>query len=127
MTGAGSTLSVTTTTALASTWLVPRLSAGTLRFSHYDQVIQSAVGGNGVAIGKWPHLASHLREGTLVAPLGMEWLSSLGAFYVVTARGAAQRDDVASFVAWLEEETRRDAEHAPAPIRSAKRKAARVR
>ena len=113
--------------------LVPRARlraikpAGTLRFSHYDQVIQSAIGGNGVAIGKWPHLAAHLREGTLVAPLGAQWLSSLGAFYVVTARGAAQRDDVASFVAWLEEETRRDAEHAPAPIGGRKRRPTRDR
>jgi len=37
--------------------LRPIRPAGTLRFSHYDQVVQSAVDGNGVAIGKWPHLA----------------------------------------------------------------------
>jgi LysR family glycine cleavage system transcriptional activator len=46
--------------------------ACTLRFSHYDQVVQAATDGNGVAIGCNPHNARHLREGLLVAPLGCE-------------------------------------------------------
>jgi len=33
-------------------------SAGLLRFSHYDQAIAAAIAGSGVAMGKWPHLAS---------------------------------------------------------------------
>jgi LysR family transcriptional regulator, glycine cleavage system transcriptional activator len=47
--------------------------AGTLRFSHYDQVVQAATDGNGVAIGCNPHNARHLREGLLVAPLGKRY------------------------------------------------------
>ena len=53
--------------------------ARTMRFSHYDQVIEAAINGSGVAIGKWPHLATHLREGVLCAPLGREWVANLEA------------------------------------------------
>ncbi len=91
-------------------------ASGTLRFSHYDQVIQAAIGGSGVAIGKWPHLAQHLRDGAVVAPLGRTWVASLGGFHLVIARRAADRAAVAAFVAWLKEETRRDEERAPRAI-----------
>ena len=43
-------------------------ATGSLRFSHYDQVIEAAVNGAGVAVGKRPHLITHLRDGVLVAP-----------------------------------------------------------
>lgn len=89
---------------------------GTLRFSHYDQVIRAAIDGAGVAIGKWPHLAQHLRDGVLVAPLGREWVASLGGFHLVVARRSAQRAAVAAFVGWLKGEIRRDEEHAPATL-----------
>ena len=42
--------------------------AGSLRFKLYDQVIQAAVGGQGVALGRIPLIAEHLRDGRLVAP-----------------------------------------------------------
>ena len=45
----------------------------TLRFSHHDQVIQAAIDGSGVAIGRSPHNARHLREGLLV---GAAWSGS---------------------------------------------------
>ena len=53
--------------------------AGTLRFSHYDQVVQAAIDGSGVAIGRHPHNARHLREGVLVAPLGRQAVRRPGA------------------------------------------------
>jgi DNA-binding transcriptional LysR family regulator len=90
--------------------------AGALRFSHYDQVVAAACAGGGVAIGKWPHLARHLREDTLRVPLGREWIARLGGFHVVYARGADRRDVVANFVGWLREVTAHDAERAPPPI-----------
>jgi len=83
--------------------------AGWLRFSHYDQVIEAAVKGSGVAIGKLPHLTSHLREGTLVAPLGSECVANLGAFYVELS-AATQRDAAEVFVNWLHAEVQRDLE-----------------
>lgn len=68
--------------------------AGWLRFSQYDQVIDAAVNGSGVAIGKLPHLTDHLREGVLVAPLGSQGVTRPGAFYVEVS-GSAQRDAAA--------------------------------
>lgn len=93
--------------------LRPVEAARTLRFSHYDQVIQAAVDGAGLAIGKWPHLAQHLREGLVRAPLGREWVAHLGGFHLVYARRAAERPAVRAFVEWLRAETRTDAQQAP--------------
>ena len=78
-----------------------------LRFSHYDQVIEAAVNGSGVAIGKLPHLAQHLRDGVLVAPLGDEGVAWRGAFYVEIAE-SAPRKVAATFVDWLHAEAKRD-------------------
>ena len=83
--------------------------AGWLRFSHYDQVIEAAVKGSGVAIGKLPHLRSHLREGTLVAPLGSECVATLGAFYIELS-AATPRDAAEVFVNWVHAEAQRDLE-----------------
>jgi LysR family glycine cleavage system transcriptional activator len=82
--------------------------AGTLRFSHYDQVVHAAVEGSGVAIGKTPHLTRHLRDGVLIAPFGRREVASLGSFYIVVAEAAARRDTVEAFVAWLRGEAHRD-------------------
>jgi DNA-binding transcriptional LysR family regulator len=84
--------------------------AGTMRFSHYDQVIQAAVDGGGVAIGKRPHLMRHLRDGKLVAPLGTNWVAKLGGFYIVVRRDVATRSSVGTFVEWLRNEVRLDGE-----------------
>lgn len=90
---------------------------GSLRFSHYDQVIQAAIEDGGIAIGKWPHLTRHLRDGVLRAPLGANWVASLGSFFLIVAPGAIERESVAAFVAWLKDEVRRDAERMPALLR----------
>lgn len=81
--------------------------AGWLRFSHYDQVVEAAIKGSGVAIGKLPHLKQHLRDGVLVAPLGEQWVAELGAFYIELSR-SAQADVVEPFINWLHEEARQD-------------------
>ena len=90
---------------------IPR-TAGSLRYSHYDQVVQAAVEGSGVAVGKRPHLAHQLREGLLVQPLGPAAVARLGSFFVVVAEGA--RDEaVEAFTAWLHDEARRAAAGPP--------------
>jgi len=93
--------------------------AGTLRFSLYDQVVQAAVGGQGVALGRLPMIAQHLRDGRLVAPFARKYDSARGYFALVAPR-AAERDDVVAFVRWLAEEAAREAREA----RTAKRRAA---
>jgi DNA-binding transcriptional LysR family regulator len=74
--------------------------AGSLRFSLYDQLIQAAVGGQGVALGRLPMIASLLRDGRLVAPFPKKFDSDRG-YYVLLAPSARERPDVQAFVAWL--------------------------
>jgi DNA-binding transcriptional LysR family regulator len=82
--------------------------AGWLRFSHYDQVIEATRKGSGVAVGKWPHLADHLREGALVAPFGASSTATVGAFFV-QIQDSAPREAADAFVTWLRTEAKRDA------------------
>jgi len=94
--------------------------AGTLRFTLYDQVIQAAVGGQGVALGRIPMIAAHLRDGRLVAPFPKRYDSSRSYFALVAPR-AGERAEVADFVAWLRDEAVREAALGaePAPVRKA--------
>jgi DNA-binding transcriptional LysR family regulator len=77
--------------------------AGSLRFTLYDQVVQAAVGGQGVALGRLPMIAEHLRDGRLVAPFPKKFDSARG-YYVLVAPNAQGRTDVQAFVEWLRAE-----------------------
>lgn len=81
--------------------------AGSLRFKLYDQVIQAAVGGQGVALGRVPLIADHLRDGRLVAPFAKRYESARG-YYALVAPHAVERPAVRAFVGWLAEEARRE-------------------
>jgi DNA-binding transcriptional LysR family regulator len=99
--------------------------AGALRFSHYDQVVHAAVEGSGVAIGRHPHNARQLREGTLVAPLGPEATLDRGSYYALAAARAANRPVVQEFLDWLRHEVREDVQalqepRAARPVRAAR-------
>jgi LysR family glycine cleavage system transcriptional activator len=85
--------------------------SGTLHFSHYDQLVQAAVDGQGVALGRLPLLRQILREGRLVAPFGRAVASSR-AYYLVRSQRAAGRGEVQAFASWLEEETAKDSAEA---------------
>jgi LysR family transcriptional regulator, glycine cleavage system transcriptional activator len=89
--------------------LVDLKPASTLRFSHFDQVIQAAIDGSGVAMGRNPHNARHLREGLLVAPLGREAILNWGTYFVLIHPRSAKRPVVKEFVAWVRDEVRQDA------------------
>lgn len=80
-------------------------AAGSLHFSHFDQVVQAAVEGSGVAVGRLPHLMQHLRDGSLVAPLGRSGVVPIGSFYVIVAPHAPA-DVVNEFVGWLHDEAK---------------------
>jgi DNA-binding transcriptional LysR family regulator len=88
--------------------VAPIRPAGRQRFSHYDQVVEAALAGSGVAIGKRPHLNGKIRDGALCAPFGPQGMASLGDFHVVIAAAAAGRQAVTEFVDWLRAEVRRD-------------------
>jgi len=98
--------------------------AGSLRFRLYDQVIQATVGGQGVALGRIPLIAEHLRDGRLVAPFPKRYDSARG-YYAVAAPRAADRPDVTAFIEWLRDEARVEATRPPADA-AALRKAQRV-
>jgi DNA-binding transcriptional LysR family regulator len=77
--------------------------AGSLRLKLYDQVIQAAVGGQGVALGRLPLIAEYLRDGRLVAPFAKRYESSRG-YYAILAPHAVENAEVANFVRWLADE-----------------------
>lgn len=88
--------------------------AGALHFSHYDQLIQAAASGEGVALGRLPLLAGHIRDGRLVAPFeqargrGRGTVSTRGYFMLATP-GAGARPEVKHFMDWLLAEARAEA------------------
>jgi DNA-binding transcriptional LysR family regulator len=92
-----------------ATWLeamgVPNLqAAGSIRFNHYDQMIQAAADGQGVALGRNPLIENMIRQKRLVAPFG-EKASASGGYFIVCAPDAEENEDLRRFVAWLVEET----------------------
>ena len=83
--------------------------AGHLRFSQYDQVIQAAVEGQGVALAIGPLVRRHLRAGRLVAPFEQRFASPRGYYLLSSARGRRSAE-VRAFAAWLLDAAARDAE-----------------
>lgn len=91
-----------------SSWLgkmgLPQLRpAGVIRFSQYDQMIQAAIDGQGVALGRQPLVGRLLAQQRLVAPFKETHIDS-GTYYLITERGAESNFDVINFINWLFEE-----------------------
>jgi DNA-binding transcriptional LysR family regulator len=84
-------------------------SAGALRFSHYDQLIQAAVDGQGVALGISPLVRRHIQQGRLAVPFDRS-IASPRAYHLVVSRHAAERPDVQAFVGWICEAARQEAD-----------------
>ena len=76
-----------------------------LHFSSYDQLIQAAVAGQGVALGRVPLIATLLKTKKLVAPFADAVVSPKG-YCMMVATGAARRAEVTAFTAWLAAEAR---------------------
>ena len=74
--------------------------AGSLSFSQYDQTIQAAIDGQGVALGTSPLVRQLIRQGKLIAPLAKKSESSR-AYYLVTSANAAGRPEVMDFAGWM--------------------------
>ncbi|MBT0960044.1 LysR substrate-binding domain-containing protein [Denitromonas iodatirespirans] len=71
-----------------------------LRFSHYDQLIQAALAGQGLAIGRLEMMAPLLREGRLV-PVGINHRAITGrGIWLVPAPGP-MRPEVEVFAQWV--------------------------
>jgi DNA-binding transcriptional LysR family regulator len=88
-----------------STWLsawglADLKAAGTLTFSHYDQLIAAAVDGEGVAIGRTPHVARLIKQGKLVVPF-TERLAAARQYFVVVSRASRASPEVSAFAEWV--------------------------
>ncbi len=73
---------------------------GVLQFNQYDQMIQAAIDGQGVALGRSSLVERLIRQGRLTAPFGEDGNAS-GAYFILTAPGADRREDVQQFLHWL--------------------------
>jgi LysR family glycine cleavage system transcriptional activator len=74
--------------------------AGRLHFSQFDQLINAAIDGQGIALGRSPLLDKHLRERKLVAPFKKTMASPRG-YYLVRSTNADRKPEVREFAAWL--------------------------
>jgi LysR family transcriptional regulator, glycine cleavage system transcriptional activator len=101
--------------------------AGSMRFNHFDQAVQAALGGQGVALGRVPLIDSLLRERRLVAPFRDKYTTSR-AYFVISTSQASMRPAARAFIEWLHEEARTETE-APAeqPRRAKSSRRARAR
>jgi LysR family glycine cleavage system transcriptional activator len=95
------------------TWLTSRgigdlKPAGALHFSQYEQMIQAAISGQGVALGRQPLLNDLIEAGTLGVPFQQPLVGSR-AYFIVESRLGAGKPHVREFAQWLLAEAARDA------------------
>jgi DNA-binding transcriptional LysR family regulator len=87
----------------------PSPRRGGLSFSHYDQVIQAAIAGQGVALGRFPLVDEFLADRRLAIALpGREFATQAErAQWLVVSPAASRRPEVKSFTNWLRAEAQR--------------------
>ena len=81
--------------------------AGMLRFSHYDQLMQAAVEGQGIALGRSRFVDKWLKQGKLVQPFGKRYMCTPAdsrAYFLVPSSRSAARAEVAKFARWLQQQ-----------------------
>ena len=81
--------------------------AGMLRFSHYDQLIQAAIEGQGIALGRTRFVDKWVKLGKLILPFGKRYMRSPAdsrAYFIVLPREAGTRPEVAKFSRWLQQQ-----------------------
>ncbi len=91
-----------------ASWLESRqvedlVPAGTITYDQYDQLLQAALHGQGVALGRMSVVQQHIRGKRLVALFGQAQEAGRG-IYAVFAKGAEARPQVRHFVDWLQRE-----------------------
>jgi LysR family glycine cleavage system transcriptional activator len=79
-----------------------------VKFGNAILLVEAAVRGLGVALGRLALVGDHLATGRLVRPLKASRPADY-AYYAVTTRAGAQRPRVQAFLGWLEAEVQRDA------------------
>jgi LysR family transcriptional regulator, glycine cleavage system transcriptional activator len=74
--------------------------ASVLHFSQYDQMIQAAINGQGVALGRLPLLKDLIEQRKLVAPFKKGMASPRG-YYLFQSDASRKKPEVSEFLAWL--------------------------
>jgi DNA-binding transcriptional LysR family regulator len=78
-----------------------------LRFSHYDQVMQAAIEGQGIALGRSRFVAKWVKQGKLVLPFGKRYMCTPAdsrAYFLVPSPRSAGRTEVGKFSQWLQQQ-----------------------
>lgn len=99
---------------------VPRPRDGRgLRYSHYDQALQAAVAGQGVALGRFPLIDPFIADGRLVMPLRDKRFATRAqrAYWLLASPAAARRAEVLTFTDWLRAQVAKEAAQALKPPR----------
>ena len=87
----------------------PRAPRG-LTFSHYDQIMQAAMAGQGVALGRFPLVDPFIADRRLVIPLkDKRFATRAHRAYWLIVSPAAQRDEVKVFADWIQAQARSQA------------------
>jgi DNA-binding transcriptional LysR family regulator len=92
------------------TWLAAQGQAGlktaaSIRFDTYEQMIQAAVGAQGVAMGIGRLVHDLMASGQLAAPFG-ESSPGARAYFILRSNLTRDRAHVGAFVEWLAQEAR---------------------
>ncbi|HML07934.1 MAG TPA: transcriptional regulator GcvA [Xanthobacteraceae bacterium] len=74
--------------------------AGALHFSQYEQMIQAAISGQGVALGRQPLVNELIKSGALVAPFKQTLVGSR-AYFIIESQLSAGKPHVREFAQWL--------------------------
>ena len=82
-------------------------SAGALHFTQYEQLIQAAIDGQGVALGRQPLVRELIQSGRLVAPF-KNAVAAPRCYFLIESPLARRKPYVGEFAAWLVDEARRD-------------------
>jgi DNA-binding transcriptional LysR family regulator len=82
--------------------------ASTLTFDQYDQVMNAALHGQGVALGRMSLAGQYIRARRLVPLFGKQQRLARG-YHAVFAKNADERPEVREFVDWIRAEISRDA------------------
>jgi DNA-binding transcriptional LysR family regulator len=82
-------------------------SAGALHFTQYEQMIQAAISGQGVALGRQPLVNELIQSGMLATPF-QQPLHGSRAYFIIESPLGAGKPHVRDFAAWLIDEAKRD-------------------
>jgi len=83
--------------------------AGALHFSQYEQMIQAAIAGQGVALGRQPLMNELIQSGQLATPFKQPVVGSR-AYFIIESPIGTGKPHVRQFADWVLDEARRDSQ-----------------